>query len=113
MYAVRGRLYRRCLIGLFFGPGALLTVVALVLLFAGGWVTVGAAAFLAAVIARTAFVRLEAGPEGMVVVNRFFRHRIAWSDLSAVWSTPRRGIDFFPVVALAPRRLPWFRISAY
>jgi hypothetical protein len=100
--------------GLVFGfPGFPLTLALVLLLFVGGRVAVGAGAFLLVLIVRMAFVRLEATAEGVLIVNRFFRHRIAWADLNAVWSTRTRRRYEFPVVAFAPRHLPWFQINAY
>jgi hypothetical protein len=66
------------------GGGGILVpvcVVAFVLLLVGGWVTVGAASFLALLEWRAYSLGLRADARGLFVRNFVLRHRIPWPDV--------------------------------
>jgi hypothetical protein len=113
VYEVRGRPLLRFLLGPF--DGALLpvlSVAALVLLLVGGWVSVGAACFLLLVALRSYMASCTADSTGVVVTNRFVRHRIPWAEVRGIW-VPRQQYHLVPTLQIERRGSLWFSISAY
>ena len=102
MYELRERPLLRCLLSPFENSlGFTLFVAAFYLLRAGGWITVGAAAYLVFFEVMSYRIRLRADESGIEVTNRFFRDRIPWALVVAV-AAPDRGDfgNFIPTVVI-------------
>ena len=115
MYEVRGRSPFRLVLGPFVGaPLAVFSIVAVLLLLVGGWVALAAACFLLLVGLRSYMARCTADSSGLVVSNRFFRHRIPWAQVRGIWVPGRKAqFDLAPSLQVERRGSLWFSISVY
>jgi hypothetical protein len=114
-YVVPGSRLRRFLLGPFAGPLILpLSITAVVLLFVGGRVALGAAGFLVLVGVRSSMARCSADAHGIVVTNRLVRHRIPWAEVRGVWVPGRQyRSGLFPTIRIERRGSLFFSISVY
>jgi Bacterial PH domain len=103
VYELRERPLLRCLLSPFENGGVLTAFLgALGFLFAGGWITAGAALYVVVFEVMSYRIRLRADESGIVVTNRFFRHRIPWGLISTVSSSDRTWPVFLPTVEITP-----------
>jgi hypothetical protein len=81
----------------------------------GGWVAACAAAYLVVFELRSLALGLRADSYGVVVTNRFVRHRIPWRDIRGIlvhrWSWS--GSEVIPTVLIERRHSLWFSIAVY
>jgi hypothetical protein len=113
VYKFEGRPALRCLLAPFAEGFALVScLIAVLLLAVGGWRSLAGASWIALFEFRTLRASLRADSTGLVVTNRFVRHRISWEDVRGIW-VPKGGFDLVPTVRIERRHGAWFSISVY
>jgi hypothetical protein len=115
MFRLQDRPLKRCLLApvsdgvawvAFFG--------AVVFLVPSGWSRIGAAAYLILFEWRAYRLDFRADSDGLVVTNRFMRHRIPWHQVRVVWSQSKSTrANFIPTLVIHRRGSAFFSVSVY
>lgn len=59
-------------------------------------------------------IDLQADANGLVVTNKFVRHRIPWRNVTAIWSRERpTRYSWSRVIMIEQRHSVWLLIAAY